>query len=76
MSAKIRAQSMGLGIGFLPKNMITDELRKGTLVIKECEVLRQPEFIYMAWHKDMGQALNWFVEKLQAVNWSAVFAHD
>jgi hypothetical protein len=23
-----------------------------------------------------GQALNWFVEKLQAVNWSAVFAHD
>ena len=77
MSAKIQAQSMGLGIGFLPKHMIIDELREGTLVIKQCEVLRQPEFIYMAWHKDMsGQALNWFVEKLQAVNWSAVFAHD
>jgi DNA-binding transcriptional LysR family regulator len=77
MSAKIHAQSMGLGIGFLPKHMITNELKEGTLVIKECEIPRQPEFIYMAWHKDMsGQALNWFVEKLQAVNWSAVFAHD
>ncbi len=77
MSAKINAQSMGLGIGFLPKHMIIDELREGTLVIKDIEVPRQPEIIYMAWHKDMsGQALNWFVERLQAVNWSAVFAHD
>ena len=77
MSAKINAQSMGLGVGFLPKHMITDELREGTLVIKQCEILRRPEFIYMAWHKDMsGQALSWFVEKLQAVNWSVVFAHD
>ncbi len=75
MSAKINAQSMGLGIGFLPKHMIIDELRQGTLVIKEIEVPRQPEFIYMAWHKDMsGQALNWFIKKLQAVNWSEVFA--
>ncbi len=75
MSAKINAQSMGLGIGFLPKHMIIDELRQGTLVIKEIEVPRQPEFIYMAWHKDMsGQALNWFIKKLQAVNWSDVFA--
>jgi DNA-binding transcriptional LysR family regulator len=75
MSAKINAQSMGLGIGFLPKHMIIDELRQGTLVKKEIEVPRQPEFIYMAWHKDMsGQALNWFIKKLQAVNWSEVFA--
>jgi DNA-binding transcriptional LysR family regulator len=75
MPAKIKAQSMGLGIGFLPKHMILDELRQGSLVIKECEVPRLPEFIYMAWHKDMsGQALNWFIKKLQSVNWSAVFA--
>ena len=75
MSAKINAQSMGLGIGFLPKHMIIDELRQGTLAIKEIEVPRQPEFIYMACHKDMsGQALNWFIKKLQAVNWSEVFA--
>ena len=75
MSAKINAQSMGLGIGFLPKHMIIDELRQGTLVIKEIEVPRQPEFIYMAWHKDMsGQSLNWFIKKLQAVNWSDVFS--
>ncbi len=65
---------MGLGIGFLPKHMIIDELREGTLVIKDIEVPRQPEFIYMAWHKDMsGQALNWFIKKLQSVNWSDVF---
>ena len=75
MSAKINAQSMGLGIGFLPKHMIIDELREGTLVIKDIEVPRQPEIIYMAWHKDMsGQALNWFIKKLQSVNWSDVFA--
>jgi len=77
MSAKINAQSMGLGIGFLPKHMIVNQLREGTLVIKECEVPRQPEHIYMAWHKDMsGQALSWFIKELQAVNWSAAFAID
>lgn len=75
MSAKINAQCMGLGIGFLPKHMIIPELKAGTLVIKECEVPRQPEIIYMAWQKDMsGQALNWFVKELQAINWSVVFA--
>jgi hypothetical protein len=51
---------MGLNIGFLPKHMIIDELREGSLVIKEIEVPRQPESIYMAWHKGMlGQVVNW-----------------
>jgi DNA-binding transcriptional LysR family regulator len=77
MAAKINAQIVGLGIGFLPKHMIIDELREGKLVIKEIEVPRQPEFVYMAWHKDMsGQALNWFIKKLLAVNWSGVFASE
>jgi DNA-binding transcriptional LysR family regulator len=74
MTAKIAAQKMGLGIGFLPKHMIEDELKGGELVIKSCEVPRHPEFIYIAWHKDLtGKALQWFTKKLEAIDWAAVF---
>ena len=74
MAAKIRAQTMGVGIGFLPKHMIANELARGDLIIKECEVPRHPEFIYMAWHKDAkGKALTWFINQLKQVNWPLVF---
>lgn len=77
MSSKISAQKMGLGIGFLPKHMITNEVKQGSLVVKKCEVPRHPEFIYMAWHKETsGQALQWFIKKLQAVDWKSAFSPD
>ena len=74
MAAKITAQAMGLGIGFLPKHMIEDEVKQGILVIKECEIPRHPEHIYMAWYKDMpGEALAWFTTQLRAIDWTSVF---
>ncbi len=75
MTAKVTAQEMGLGIGFLPKHLIKDQLANGSLIIKECEVPRHPEFIYMAWRKDFsGLAQYWFTKKLQTVDWTAVFS--
>jgi hypothetical protein len=77
MSEKINAQSMDWGVDFLSKHIIIDELREGIVVAQQCEILCRPEFIYIAWHKDMfGQVLSWFVGKLQAINGSIIFAHD
>lgn len=77
MAAKIQAQVQGVGIGFLPKHMIKEELAAGKLVVKDCEVPRHPEYIYMAWHKDANtKALTWFTQQLKQLNWSGVFSAD
>jgi len=74
MAAKITAQQMGLGVGFLPRHLIQDHLHRGELVIKSCEVPRHPEFIYLAWHKDLtGKALQWFSHQFQQVKWADIF---
>lgn len=69
-SAKIQAQAMGVGVGFLPKHLITEEIQCGDLVVLDCSVPRPDIPLYMAWRKgNPGKALHWFAEACLKVNW-------
>ncbi|MES3008583.1 MAG: LysR family transcriptional regulator [Pseudomonadota bacterium] len=72
MEAKIEAQRMGVGVGFLPRHMAAPLLASGALVALECSVPRPPMPIYMAWRKHQsGRALTWFIEACARVDWLA-----
>ncbi|MBZ9613808.1 LysR family transcriptional regulator [Rheinheimera maricola] len=74
MQAKIDAQKQGLGIGFLPRHLVADELARGELIAKSCSIPRDKVPVYLAWQKhNQGQALSWFSQHLTAVNWQQVF---
>ncbi|MCB1666302.1 MAG: LysR family transcriptional regulator [Pseudomonadales bacterium] len=70
MDAKIQAQCMGVGVGFLPRHMVTGHLARGELVALPCSVPRPPIPLYMAWRKhQQGRALAWFTEACARVDW-------
>ena len=74
MQAKIDAQKQGLGIGFVPRHLISEELARGELIAKASSIPRDKLPLYLAWHKQsQGQALSWFAQQLTAVNWPRVF---
>lgn len=74
MQAKIDAQKQGLGIGFLPRHLVTEELARGELIAKACSIPRDKAPVYLAWQKhSQGQALSWFSQNLTAVKWQQVF---
>lgn len=69
-SAKIQAQIMGVGVGFLPRHLVKDELQNGDLIALDCAVPRPNVPVYMAWRKGCeGKALAWFVEQNVQTNW-------
>lgn len=69
-NAKIQAQTMGVGVGFLPRHLIKQELRSGDLIALECSVPRPNVPLYMAWRKEnKGKALAWFVEQSLHSQW-------
>lgn len=70
MQAKLDAQVLGLGVGFLPKHLAEPALLSGSLVALPCSIPRPNMPAYMAWRKDnKGLALQWFVEACSAVRW-------
>ncbi|MDP1933024.1 MAG: LysR family transcriptional regulator [Gammaproteobacteria bacterium] len=70
MGAKIEAQRMGVGVGFLPRHMVTRLLATGELIELECTIPRPPMPLYMAWRKNQkGNALAWFVEACARIKW-------
>lgn len=69
-TAKIQAQIMGVGVGFLARHLIRDELKNGDLVALDCLVPRPNIPLYMAWRKEnKGKALAWFVEACLSAHW-------
>lgn len=72
MGAKIEAQRMGVGVGFLPLHMVKTLLATGELVELECTIPRPPMPLYMAWRKNQkGKALAWFADVCAKVEWLA-----
>lgn len=70
MRAKIDAQKQGLGIGFVPRHLVADELARGELIAKACDIPRSKIPLYLAWPKqNQGQALSWISEQLAAIDW-------
>lgn len=77
MQAKIAAQVQGLGVGFLPKHAILQELSSGRLVEKKTTIPRESAPLYLAWQKqNKGKALKWFVEALSGYPWDFVWHAD
>lgn len=68
--AKIQAQVMGVGVGFLPAHLIQMEIKHGDLIVLDCSVPRPNIPLYMAWRKGhSGKALAWFVDACLKANW-------
>lgn len=69
-AAKIHAQLMGIGVGFLPKHLIQTEIECGDLMVLDCSVPRPNIPLYMAWRKNnLGKALQWFAEACLTASW-------
>ena len=63
---KIEIQCKGLGIGFLPRHRITQELAEGRLELLTLDAPRPPEEISVAWSRaNKGKGLKWFVDRLR-----------
>ena len=70
MRAKIEAQRLGVGVGFVPVHLARELLASGELVALECRVPREPIPVYMAWRKQQeGKALAWFANACEQVAW-------
>ena len=68
--AKIAAQCMGLGVGFLATHLIQNELKNGQLVALDCSIPRARVPLYMAWKKgNNGKALAWFINACSHKRW-------
>ena len=68
--AKIQAQIAGVGVGFLPKHLIQNEIASEELIILDCSVPRPNIPLYIAWRKNnSGKALQWFVNACEQLNW-------
>lgn len=73
-AAKIQAQIVGVGVGFLPKHLIQQEIEHGDLVVLDCSVPRPNIPLYLAWRKgNKGKALEWFVEACLGADWFAQY---
>lgn len=63
---KIEAQCRGLGVGYLPRHRIPQQLADGRLQILALDVPRPPVQISVAWRRDnKGRGLKWFVSRLK-----------
>ncbi len=72
-AAKVLAQIMGVGVGFLPRHQISRHLDNGELVELECSFPRPQVPLYMAWRKATdGKALKWFIQACAEVDWLAL----
>lgn len=69
-NAKLRAQTMGLGVGYLPQCLAATSAAKGELVIRRTEEPKVSQTLYLAWRTTQrGKALKWFVEQVGAKGW-------
>jgi len=63
---KIQAHIMGIGVGFLPRFLIQNELKQGLLIEKKLETSHQNASTFLAWRTGKnGRSLDWFIDKLQ-----------
>ncbi len=68
---KIEAQRKGLGVGYLPRHRIAQELDAGALQVLTLEESRLPQSISVAWRSsNKGQGLRWFVGQLKAMTFN------
>ncbi|WP_020647679.1 LysR family transcriptional regulator [Solimonas variicoloris] len=65
LAAKLAAQIVGLGVGFLPEYMVAPHLGSGELIRREIEAPRAPAILHVAWRAgEEGRALAWFRQRV------------
>ncbi len=63
--AKLAAQIAGLGVGYLPTHIADPEIAAGRLVARAVAEPKPSTELFAAWHgRQMGKALEWFIEQL------------
>ncbi len=65
MQAKLRAQTHGLGVGYLPKSMAEHYAALGQLVIKQVAEPKPEASSFLAWRTGGGKAQQWLVKHLE-----------
>lgn len=69
---KIEAQCRGLGVGYLPRHRINEELESGRLVSIQLEEPRSPQTLCVAWRNtNKGKGLKWFISRLKKMYFEA-----
>jgi DNA-binding transcriptional LysR family regulator len=69
-AAKLQAQAMGLGVGYLPQCLAATAAARGMLVIKRTEETKFSQMLFTAWRTaHRGKALKWFVEQVSISGW-------
>lgn len=66
IASKLALQRAGIGHGFLPRDWIADELRRGELVERQVEEPKPAETLWLAWRTEaQGRALDWWRHRLR-----------
>lgn len=72
MRAKCAAHRHGLGVGYVPRHLVAEDLAQGRLIAKHTENPAPMPVLQLAWrNQDIGKALGWFLERLSEL---ALFA--
>jgi len=62
---KIKAHIQGIGVGFLPRRLIQQELKQGLLIEKQLETENETSATFLAWRTGKnGRSLQWFLEHI------------
>lgn len=65
LAAKLEAQLLGLGAGFLPEYLARPEVERGRLLIKQVDMPRDDLGLRLAWRSgELGRAGVWFRDRL------------
>lgn len=66
LHAKLEAQRLGLGGGYLPKHLVQEDLAEGRLVAKTVAEPKPPIALSLAWRSGHnGKALRWLVKRIE-----------
>lgn len=66
MHAKLAAQRLGLGVGYLPRYLVEKDVAEGTLIIKQTMEAKTDTALFVAWRSiDRGKALRWWLKRIE-----------
>lgn len=69
LELKKQAQIKGLGVGFLPYNLIKEDIKQKRLIIKPIEREQPTSYVYIGWNKTKsGKAHQWFIDQIMNKN--------
>lgn len=69
---KIDVQCKGLGVGYLPRHRIIEELADGRLEALTLDAPRPPVELSVAWRRNnKGKGLKWFVDRLKQMQFDS-----